>query len=136
MLLFKKSCISFAILNIFKHALIQLWGTMSQACLLSIHAIARLVYLFLQSLNTVLSMSSWSLCHNSLYGILFVQMVVPSPFLSDYASFQPTLVSTSKAGRILVYSYQLHFLLPGLFWHSTVFPNVIQSGKGLSPSRI
>ena len=57
---------------------------------------------------------------------------------SDYTSFQLTfqsLLSTSGAGRILVYSYQLHFFA-GSFWHSTVFPKVIQSGKGLSPSRI
>ena len=56
--------------------------------------------------------------HKSLYGILFVQMVLYSLFLSNYTSFQLTfqsLVSTSRAGRIVVYSYQLHFLLSGLF---------------------
>ena len=63
-------------------------------------------------------MSGWSFVHNSLYGIFFVQIVLHSLFLSDHTSFQLTfqsLVSTSRVGRILVYSCQLHFLLPGLF---------------------
>ena len=101
-----------------QHSLIQLRVTMSQAFLQSIHAIARLACLFLQSINTVLSMSGWSFVHNSLYGIFFVQIVLHSLFLSDHTSFQLTfqsLVSTSRVGRILVYNYQLHFLLPGLF---------------------
>ena len=45
-------------------------------------------------------------------------MVVHSLFLGDYKSFQLTLqslISTSRADRILVYSYQLHCPLPGLF---------------------
>ena len=56
--------------------------------------------------------------HDSFYGIFFVHMVVHSLFLSGCTSFQLTsqsLVFTSRAGRILVYSYQLHFLFPGLF---------------------
>ena len=45
-------------------------------------------------------------------------MLVHSLFLSDYAPFQLTfksLVSTSRACRIWVCSYQLHCLLVGLF---------------------
>ena len=62
-------------------------------------------------------------------------MVVHSLFLGDYTSFQLTfqsLVPTSRVGRILVYSYQLCSPFPGLFGRALF----IQSGKGLSPSRI
>ena len=113
MLLFKKSCTLFAIPNISKYSLIQLWDTVF---LLSIHGIARLVCLLLQSLSTVLSTSS-CLFHDSLYGIFFVQMVVHSLFLSDSISFQLTFqsqVSTSRSGIILVYIYHLHCLMLGL----------------------
>ena len=78
----------------------------------------RLVCLLLQSLNSVLSMSRGSFVSPLPYGIIFVLMVVYSLFLSNYTSFQQTshlLDSTSRAGRILVYSYQLQCLLLDLF---------------------
>ena len=62
---------------------------------------------------------------NSLYAILSVWIVIQFLFLSVYISFKlifQLLVSTSRAGRILIYSYQLQYSLPGLFG--------IQSGKG------
>ena len=138
MVLFKKSRILFPIPSISRQSLIQLWGAMSQAFLQSIHATARLVCLFLQSLNTVLSMSSRSFVSRLPLRHAFCSDGGTFSLTSDYTSFQLTfqsLLSTSGAGRILVYSYQLHFFA-GSFWHSTVFPKVIQSGKGLSPSRI
>ena len=55
---------------------------------------------------------------NYLYSILFLQMVVHSLFLGDYTSFQlrfQSLVSISRAGKILVYNYQLRCPLQGLF---------------------
>ena len=67
-------------------------------------------------------------------------MILHSLFLGEYTFFQLTfqpLVCTSRSGRILVYSYQLHCHLPGLFVHNAVFPKVIRSGgKGCSLSRI
>ena len=53
MLLYKKSCILFTVPNISKTA-------MRYFVIGSIHVIARLVCLLLQSLNTVLSVNSWS----------------------------------------------------------------------------
>ena len=43
-------------------------------------------------------------------------------------------ISFQIKGRQKLSSTALHFV--GSFWHITVFPKVIQSSKGLSPSRI
>ena len=75
---------------------------------------------------------------DSRYGILFAQVLVHALFLSGYTIFSASafqaLVSTSGAGGILVYSYQLHCLLQGLFWCSAIFLRIIQSGGVLAPS--
>ena len=69
------------------------------------------------SFLTLLSMNSWSFV-SRLYDIHFVQIVVHSLFLVDYTSFQlifQSFISKSRADMILIYSYQLHCHLPGLF---------------------
>ena len=132
MLLYKKSCILFAIPNISKTA-------MRYFVIGSIHVIARLVCLLLQSLNTVLSVSSWS----------FVPWLPKwHPFRSDGSTFSLSWWLYLFLTNIPVISFHIKvrqdiglYLSTALcfvrsFWHSTVFPKVIQSGQSLSPSRI
>ena len=95
--------------------------------------------LFFQSLNTVLSMSSWS----------FVpRFSLRHPFCSNGCVFSRSKWLYIFSANITVISFhikgrqdiglQLSTLVPFArsFWHSSVSPKVIQSVKGLSPSRI
>ena len=72
----------------------------------------------LQSLSTILLMSSWSFVRQLPLQHSFSSDGSNSLFLGDYTSFQlrfQSLVSISRAGKILVYNYQLRCPLQGLF---------------------
>ena len=95
--------------------------------------------LFFQSFNTVLSMSSRSFAP---------RFSLRHPFCSDGSAFSRSKWLYIFSANIPVISFlimgrqdiglQLSTSIPfaGSFWHSSVFLKVIQSVKGLSPSRI
>ena len=115
MLLFKKSCTLFTIPNISKHSLTS-YEVPCHSLFYSL-SMPWLVCLLLQSLNTVYQSAVGLLFHDSLYDILFVQMVVHSLSRRLYI-FSPSIPVISfhiKGKLILVYIYQLHCPLLGLF---------------------
>ena len=90
---------------------------MSYTFLRSVHAIARLVWLLLQSLNTILSMSSWS---------FIPRLPLWHPFCSDSSTLSLSkwlyifpanipVISFHIKYRQDIGLYQLHCLLPGRF---------------------